>query len=833
MSKKPPTVKDRAALDAAKLRLRDYLIANGFDPSKNMHCIFHSPDAHPSMSLLPDGQAVHCFGCGITADIVNVIAQLEGFAPNSKEAIKRAIEFAGTAPVQSSVQSVERKKKGTDPQKHNWTSALKSKPCVAYLHSRGFSGDDKDSIDKYNVAFDKANNCLIIPHDGDYYTARAIGNISKDARFVNNPSTSVTLFNGNAIDNERVVAVCEGAIDALSLICCGMPAVATGGAQTQSKFINALKKAQKLPDIILAFDTDKTGVKAADKLSDNILKTFDVRIAKLNLQGASDVNELFCKDRAKLQEAIKAAVASLKDRNDSDQTDNPSAEEVTGNPILDFQQQVVADFHEAKKRSIKERQLNQRRAELGINTTDAGIAEQIILHFAKDFIRYNSESSRFMLYHAPIWQELNKDSELRTLIRQYRQSLIDSPDEELYQHVIGCLTSEKKIPKVIAYMRSFDEIYINNADLNNHSFLLPCKNGVVDLKTGTLLPHDPNLLWTRTANFLFDPDAKSELWDHFIASIIPDAQTRIGLQRYLGYCLTGSVKEEKALFVVGSGGNGKGTLFRTVMNLLGDFATPLRIDALLAHGRTAYANAASPEFAKLEFVRCAVAEEIPKNQKMDSAQFKLLTGGDYLPVRRLYREASIIKNVSHKLILSGNALPRLDDPNDKGLLRRLLVVEFKQSFTDDQCDPELKHKLNQPDVLSAIFNWLLDGCLQWQLHGLLVSKEMQRDRQAYLDDNDALADFIEDYCKLGKNFSVKRKDFLEAVKQHGSVSLRFMNDKDIEQRLRAVEGVDYKRKGSGYVFTGIRLLNEQELQRSIDDDTDTGEETVSDLDIPI
>ena len=174
MSKKPPTVKDRAALDAAKLRLRDYLIANGFDPSKNMHCIFHSPDTDPSMSLLPDGQAVHCFGCGITADIVNVIAQLEGFAPNSKEAIKRAIEFAGTAPVQSSVQSVERKKKGTDPQKHNWTSALKSKPCVAYLHSRGFSGDDNNSIDKYNVAFDKANNCLIIPHDGDYYTARAI-----------------------------------------------------------------------------------------------------------------------------------------------------------------------------------------------------------------------------------------------------------------------------------------------------------------------------------------------------------------------------------------------------------------------------------------------------------------------------------------------------------------------------------------------------------------------------------------------------------------------------------------------------------------------------------
>ena len=42
--------------------------SRGFDPGKNMHCILHSPDANPSMSLLPDGRAVHCFACGHTAD---------------------------------------------------------------------------------------------------------------------------------------------------------------------------------------------------------------------------------------------------------------------------------------------------------------------------------------------------------------------------------------------------------------------------------------------------------------------------------------------------------------------------------------------------------------------------------------------------------------------------------------------------------------------------------------------------------------------------------------------------------------------------------------------
>ena len=162
---------------------------------------------------------------------------------------------------------------------------------IDYLHQRGFSGDDKDVIIKYNIAFDKKKKCIIIPHEGEYYTARAIGNVDKGARFVNNPSTSVTLFNGNAINTEPIIAVCEGAIDALSLIACGCPAVATGGAQTQSKFINALKKAEHTPHIIVAFDDDKGGNDAAHKLINKIHSSFRVPYARLDLCGATDVNE--------------------------------------------------------------------------------------------------------------------------------------------------------------------------------------------------------------------------------------------------------------------------------------------------------------------------------------------------------------------------------------------------------------------------------------------------------------------------------------------------------------------------------------------------------------
>ena len=54
---------------------------------------------------------------------------------------------------------------------------------------------------------------------------------------------------------------------------------------------------------------------------------------------------------------------------------------------------------------------------------------------------------------------------------------------------------------------------------------------------------------------------------------------------------------------------------------------------------------------------------------------------------------------THKLILSGNDLPELHDPNDDGLKRRLLVIPFEQKFTDENRDPLLKKKLQQPQRL--------------------------------------------------------------------------------------------------------------------------------------
>jgi len=162
-------------------------------------------------------------------------------------------------------------------------------------------------------------------------------------------------------------------------------------------------------------------------------------------------------------------------------------------------------------------------------------------------------------------------------------------------------------------------------------------------------------------------------------------------------------------FNSGSGGNGKGTLTKLVMSCLGDFAVSFPIEGILESGRFVDANAPTPAFNSLLFNRLAISEEIPAGKKLNAAKFKLLTGGDPLPIRHLYKEMTVIKDPTHTMIFSDNHLPELEDAHDPGILRRLLNINFTQSFIGDKCDETLKQRLLVPDSLNFFLTLLVQN----------------------------------------------------------------------------------------------------------------------------
>ena len=85
--------------------------------------------------------------------------------------------------------------------------------------------------------------------------------------------------------------VTEAPLDALSLAACGYPAVAFCGTQPPM----GLHRASAFRRVLLAFDADGAGERAADALAP-VLESFGARCERLTPQGAKDWNEALCND---------------------------------------------------------------------------------------------------------------------------------------------------------------------------------------------------------------------------------------------------------------------------------------------------------------------------------------------------------------------------------------------------------------------------------------------------------------------------------------------------------------------------------------------------------
>ena len=130
----------------------------------------------------------------------------------------------------------------------------------------------------------------------------------------------------------------------------------------------------------------------------------------------------------------------------------------------------------------------------------------------------------------------------------------------------------------------------------------------VDLATGDARPPDLADHLTMGVDVDYDPDARSDLFDHFLETIFAgDADLIAYVQRLLGYCLTGVVNEHILPVGYGTGANGKSTLFGVLQDILGDHAVTAP-EGLIIHRATSPTRSVSP---------CFVAGDSPSQEELD------------------------------------------------------------------------------------------------------------------------------------------------------------------------------------------------------------------------
>ncbi len=355
----------------------------------------------------------------------------------------------------------------------------------------------------------------------------------------------------------------------------------------------------------------------------------------------------------------------------------------------------------------------------------------------------------WMIWNGLQWQcdDVGTAMELaKTLARniyQEGEALTDNGARVAIAKHAKCSQQATRLKAMLELAQSIPELVAEGSSLDKHDMLLGVANGVINLKTGTLQPAEPEDRITRHSPVIFDAKAKCQLFLLFIDQVTGgDKKLAAYLQRVIGYSLTGFNNEQCLFFLYGSGANGKSTFLNVLSELLGpDLARQTPPETLMAKK----SPGASNDIARLQNVRVAIANEIEDGSLLAESLVKQMTGGDVMTGRFLYREfVDFIPKF--KLFIAGNHKPTIRG-RDNGIWRRIHLIPFTVTIPPAQRDKTLQTKLRAE--LPGILNWAIAGCMAWQKLGLVAPQVVKDAVDGYRKEMDLLAGWIDACCVTG------------------------------------------------------------------------------------
>lgn len=306
--------------------------------------------------------------------------------------------------------------------------------------------------------------------------------------------------------------------------------------------------------------------------------------------------------------------------------------------------------------------------------------------------------------------------------------------------------SEPRLRAMVKLAETELAVLVEPAQLDADPWLFNAANGTIDLRSGELREHRRGDLLTRIAPAVYQPDARHELWDAFVETLTGgDGTLASFLQRAAGYSLTGHTVEDVLFFVHGPSATGKSTYLEAKRAALGDdYVMTADFETFLKRrGDSGIRN----DVARLAGARLVISVEVDEGKELAEGLVKMLTGGDTVAARFLYRETFEFAP-RFKLWLAANARPAVN-PEDGAMWRRILQVPFTNVIPEAKRDEHLKLRLRtDPEIHAAVLAWAVTGCTDWQRTGLAVPDRVRDYTQEYRRENDPLARWIADSCDL-------------------------------------------------------------------------------------
>lgn len=351
-------------------------------------------------------------------------------------------------------------------------------------------------------------------------------------------------------------------------------------------------------------------------------------------------------------------------------------------------------------------------------------------------------------------------------------------------------------------------------------YLINCLNGMVDLSTdfmvfksamnegrteAVLIPHDPKYDSRVQLPVVYDIAAKCARWEQFLDEIFPGSHGKRNLLHlFSGYCLMPTARYETALFLYGTGANGKSTVLTVLEKILGN--------KNVCH--VSLSELARPfSVLRLQGKLLSLASEMETREAASTEVLKTAISGDTVTGEEKFGKPVEFRPYA-KFMFAMNNPPSVTDKTE-GFKRKVKVLNFDQRIPDEQMDRGLVDKLVSEES-AGIFAWMVYGAFVLMMRGGFtdLGEDVNRDTDSFMHTLNPLLDFLEERTETDGEGKVPTdelyKNYREWCEEGGLRPLGKIqfalqvtsSQRVVKKRCDIVEGVGVSRRNC---FVGIKL----------------------------
>jgi P4 family phage/plasmid primase-like protien len=342
-------------------------------------------------------------------------------------------------------------------------------------------------------------------------------------------------------------------------------------------------------------------------------------------------------------------------------------------------------------------------------------------------------------------------------------------------------------------------------DFDQATGYLNLPNGIYNLDTHELLPHDRQAMFTEMFGTHYDPAATAPKFREFMETVVPDPQMRGFLQRAIGYSLTGRPNQRALMVLWGLKRTGKSQFTELMQGLFGTYGYTAMAGTF--HKVEKRGDSATPGQHSLRGKRFVSISETSEDAVLDEDAIKRFTGTDSVSTRALYQGDQNWKPQCVIWIVTNNK-PRLSS-DDNATWDRVKLAHFPTQFSARGTDSTLKEIPEYAQLLFAeeapgILNWALEGLREFQTAGGLDEPEqVQVAVEAHRRDLDPVAQFWDQQVEESKLTEVPGEecDVKALWKAYetwcGENRVGALGQRRFNQRIRNLIGVAELHKSNG------------------------------------